>query len=324
MSSQLLHQRSFVFDAHCDTLGAALPGAKQRDLLQRSTAGHLDMPRMEQGGINCQIFAAFPGETRLQACPTAAALERVAVLHALLERAPERVTLVRTAADLAALTPGGPLGAILGLEGAEALAGKISLLRMFYRLGVRNLGLSWNPRNAAADGVGAGTQAGLTPFGRALVSACNEMGIMLDISHLNDAGIADVLALSQKPVIASHSNAAALCAHRRNLSDEQLRALAQNGGVAGVTFVDAFVAEQRELATLERLLDHIDHMVQVAGVEHVGIGSDFDGCVPVPELSSGEHYPRITEGLARRGYSPEQIRLILGENFRRVFLQVLP
>jgi len=169
-----------------------------------------------------------------------------------------------------------------------------------------------------------GSSAGLSAFGRELIAACNELGIMLDLSHLNAAGIENVLTISHKPVIVSHANAYALCPHPRNLTDDQLRDVAAIGGVVGVTFVREFVSPDPAAATLERMIDHIDHIVQVAGIDHVGIGSDFDGCVPVSKLNSGELYPRITEALARRGYTPAHIQQILGENFRRVFLQTLP
>ena len=320
-----LHYNSFVFDAHCDTLGHVTSHEFfRRDLLQRGESGHLDLPRMREGGINAQIFACFPGVERLGANATSGALQRVEALYELIDAAPDQITLVQTADDLAPLTPGGPIGSILGLEGVEALDGQMRLLRTFHRLGVRNIGLTWDPRNAAADGSGAGTSFGLTPFGRDVVQACNELGVMVDVSHLNDAGLEDVLTISSKPIIASHSNARAVFEHRRNLSDEQIRAIADGGGVIGATFVSHFLNPDYRKATLDDLLDHIDHLVQAAGIDHVGIGSDFDGCLPPPELSSGEKYPAVAEGLLRRGYAPEDIRKILGENFRRVFLDVLP
>ncbi len=319
-----MNHATFVFDAHCDTLGCALPGEFQRDLRQWSDAGHLDLPRMRAGGINCQIFACFPGQTRLTSCPTAAALERLEVLYTLIERVPEQITLIRSASDLEKITHEGPIGAILGLEGCEALDGSISRLHTFYRLGLRNLGLAWDERNAACDGVGAGTSAGLTAFGRDIVTTCNDLGIVLDLSHLNPAGVAEVLALSSQPVIASHSNARGLYDHHRNLSDNQIRMIAERGGVIGVTFVGMFMADNPAEATLDHVLDHIDYMVEVAGNDHVGLGSDYDGWTLPTDLDSGEKYPRITDGLLARGYPEETICKILGENFRRVFTQILP
>ena len=315
----------FTFDAHCDTLGhAILPEVIRRDLTQWGDSGHLDLPRMRAGGITCQIFACFPGHDRLRANPGSAALERLEAMHALIARVPDQITLVQTAADLQRLTPGGPIGAILGLEGCEALEGSLDRLHTFYRLGVRNLGLAWDGRNDACDGARVGSSFGLTPFGRAVVETCNRLGIMIDVSHLNPAGVADVLTLSERPIIASHSNARVLFDHPRNLTDAQIRAIADKGGVIGATFVAMFMAEDITSVTSEHVLDHIDHLVQVAGVDHVGIGSDFDGCDPPIDLDSGEKYPKITDGLLARGYSEDAIHKIRGENFRRVFTQVLP
>jgi membrane dipeptidase len=319
-----LHRHAFVFDAHCDTLAWTLPGPQQRDLRLWGQVGHLDLPRMAAGGINCQVFACFPGEANLTAAPTAAALRRLEGLYRLLEQAPDRLTLVRTAADLRALTSEGPIGAILGLEGAEALDGSLALLSTFFRLGVRVLGLAWNGRNAACDGVAVGDAYGLTPFGRELVAACQQLGIVIDVSHLNAAGLEDVLALSTQPVIASHSLARRLCHHRRNLDDDQLRGIAATGGVIGATFVAEFLTTPASEATLDHLLDHIEHMLAVVGPAHVGLGSDFDGAVVCRGLESGDKYPALTEAMLARGYPEAVIRGILGENFRRVFGQVLP
>jgi len=319
-----LHQDSFVFDAHCDTLGYAVaPPYQRRDLTQWGETGHLDLPRMRAGGINAQIFACFPGLGYFGGNATSGALQRVEALYDLIDQAPHQLTLIKSADDLAQLTSAGPIGAILGLEGVEALDGQISLLHTFHRLGVRNIGLTWNCRNAAADGSGENTQYGLTPFGRELVEACNDLGVMVDVSHLNDAGLDDVLEISRRPVIASHSNARAIWNHPRNLSDEQIRAIADGGGVIGATFATLFLRQDHKNATLEDLLHHIDHLVNVAGIEHVGLGSDYDGTSVLPDLASGEKYPIITAALLHRGYSPASVRKIMGENFRRVFMETL-
>jgi membrane dipeptidase len=200
------------------------------------------------------------------------------------------------------------------------------LLRVFHRLGLRLLTVAWSRRNQAADGAWeARTGGGLTSFGVKLVEECNGLGIVLDISHLAPAGVKDVLEVSSAPVIASHSNAHALCPSPRNLTDGQLRALAEKGAVVGVTFVPAFVSERAEDASLERLLDHIGHIVQTAGIDHVGLGSDFDGFHP-PEPKGLEDVtcmPAITAGLVTRGYAEEDVRKILGGNFMRVFREVV-
>lgn len=319
-----LHHNAFVFDGHCDTLGWALPGPFHRDLREWGQAGHLDLPRLRAGGVNCQVFACFPGEGRLNAGSTAASLQRLEALYTLIAQAPDQITLVRTAADLDHLTNDGPIGAILGLEGAEALDGSLALLHTFHRLGLRLLGLAWNPRNAACDGVEAGTDYGLTPFGRELVATCNRLGIVIDVSHLNAAGVSEVLAHSQHPIIASHSNARALFDHPRNLSDDQMRAIADQGGVVGATFVSYFMAANGFDATLDHFLAHVQHMVDLIGPDHVGIGSDFDGADICRGLESGEKYPQITDALLARGYPEDAVRGILGENLRRIFRQVLP
>jgi len=325
MSPNAFHDNIFVFDAHCDTLGfATLPPKRRADLTQWGQTPHLDLPRMRAGGINCQVFACYPGHARLSADPTGAALERLEAYFDLQERVPDQITLIQTAGDLARLTTDGPIGAILGLEGSEALDGSIGRLRTFFHLGLRNLGLAWDGRNAACDGVGVGSAAGLTDFGREVVITCNELGIMLDVSHLNPAGVEDVLALSKQPFIASHSNARALYDHRRSLSDAQIRAIAAKGGVIGATFASLFLSPDPGDATLDHFLDHVDYLVQVAGVEHVGTGSDFDGTDLPPELSGAETYPRVTEGLLARGHAEGAVEKIMGANFRRVFSAVLP
>jgi membrane dipeptidase len=235
--------------------------------------------------------------------------------------------VVLKASDIEGAKPSGQVGVILGLEGAESLEGDLGVLRMLHRLGVRNVGLTWNFRNQAADGVGEErTGGGLTTFGVSLVEEMNRLGIIVDIAHLAPAGVEDVLKVSQAPIIASHANARALCDHRRNLTDAQLEKIAKNGGVVCVTFVPAFVDGNEDKTTLPRILDHVDHLVRVMGEDHVGLGSDFDGFFgdeKTEGLEDVSKMPAITVGLLQRGYSETAVQKILGGNLLRVFKKVV-
>jgi membrane dipeptidase len=180
---------------------------------------------------------------------------------------------------------------------------------------------------AAAGNAEAQCGGGLTRFGVQLIEEMNQLGMLVDVSHISERGFYDTLEVSRRPVIASHSCCAALCDHPRNMTDDQIRALAQHGGVLGITFVPGFIdprwtpAMWPERPSVEQLLDHIDHAVEVGGIDHVGIGSDFDGGGSV--LPDAAEYPRLTAGLAARGYSAAALRKILGENHLRVLRQAL-
>jgi membrane dipeptidase len=318
-----LHRQSILIDAHCDTLLAILDG--ERSLLTRSDKGHLDLPRLQEVGMTAQVFALFVPDAYAVHAPTAHALRMIYHLYASIEQANGQLILARTAADIDAAHANGQVAAILGMEGAEPLDGSLEIFHIFHRLGLRVLGLTWNRRNAAADGLDcARSGGGLTPFGEALVRACNEVGVIIDIAHLAPAGVRDVLDVSIQPIIASHANARALCDHPRNLTDEQIAAIAARGGVIGATFVPDFITRDRGQATLERFLDHVDYLLAVAGPDHVALGSDFDGMQPSPEIASVVDLPKVTAGLLARGHAVEVVQKILGGNWLRVFRQVWP
>ncbi len=312
-----------VIDVHCDTLHYVLEGKGHLDT--GIPEAQVDVPKLRQGGVNVQVFACWVPPILQRHGATAFALRLIEIFHREVERAPHALSLVRSVADIERAMQEGQIGGILSLEGAEPLDGQIELLGAFYRLGVRWLGLTWNYRNAAADGVAdARTGGGLTPFGVELVRECANLGIVLDVSHLSPAGVDHVLQEAKGPVVASHSNARALRDHRRNLTDEQARGIAATGGVIGVTFVPSFLTNER--ATLEHVLDHIEYFTRLVGVEHVGIGSDFDGLgdEPAPQgLEDISHYPNLREGLRRRGFSQSDIMAILGGNWMRVLKEVI-
>ncbi len=318
-----LHSRSIVFDAHCDVLDRVLEG---RHLAVHWEEGHVDVPRLRAGGVTAQVFAICQYDRVGARRPSDYNERALEAFFAELEANGDSLTLATAAADIVRAKEQGRVAVVLGLEGAEALAGELSALRDFHRLGVRVVGLTWNHRNAAGDGVGVPDAAGLTGFGRELVREMNRLGMIVDVAHLAPAGVRDVLAISRHPVVASHANAHALCPHRRNLTDEQLQAIASQGGVIGVTFVPNFIVSHG-WATLPLLLDHIDHIVRVAGIDHVGLGSDFEGFpitpYDMPELADASGLPHLTEGLLRRGYSPDEVGKILGGNFLHVFREVV-
>ena len=233
MNSATLHTGSIVIDGHCDTLGDVLDGT--RTLGERSNLGQVDLPRLKQGGVTAQIFACFVPVDQYRRGATRHALQRIDTFYQALEAYPKDLMLATTAADIRKAKRAGKVAGILGLEGAEPIDDSIELLRSFYRLGVRNLGLTWNFRNDVADGVFEGESArGLTPFGVKVIEECNRLGILIDVSHLAPAGLEDVLRVSQQPIIASHSNAAAVCNNIRNLTDEQIEArVMSNAGSTG-------------------------------------------------------------------------------------------
>ena len=322
MNATKLHRQCIVFDAHCDSILGVLEG--KRTLEQRSSEGHLDLPRLREGGVTAQIFAIYVRREHL-ARAAHQTLRALDALHTLFDSCPADVILATTAADVERAKDDGKIAAIISIEGAESLAGELALLRIYHRLGVRNLGITWSLRNRAADGVNEiRTGGGLSSFGVELVEEMNRLGIMIDIAHLSPAGVRDVLELSQAPIIASHANTHALRSVIRNLTDEQLEGIASTGGVVGVTFVPYFLDEDWKHSSLGHLLDHIDHIVKVAGIDHVGIGSDFDGFSPPPPtgLEDATCFPNITTGLLERGYGEDDVRKILGGNFMRVFRQV--
>ncbi len=319
LDGEQLHQESIVVDAHCDVL-TALEQEKRR-LSERSRVGHVDLPRLKQGGVNVQFFAAYisPAD-RPQA--VARALVLIDRFYAAIAENAREMMPVKSFADLQEALAGGKLAALLTIEGGEALNGRIEVLRMFYRLGVRCLTLTWNHRNEIGDGVfEERTKGGLTRFGVAVVEEMNRLNMLVDVSHLAEPGFWDVLAVSKKPVIASHSNCRKLCAHPRNLTDEQIKALAAAGGIVGLCFYPALVHPEKPV--LNRLLDHVDHIAGLAGVDYIGLGSDFDGFQgALPGLEDVSRLPVLTEGLLRRGYREEEIRKILGGNFLRLLKEL--
>ncbi len=334
-TARLLHRQQPLVVAHVD-LPAELhlrreygePGALARDYL----------PRCRAAGIGVLIGAVFVHPSYLPDMALSMSLEQIAALKAELDEAGDAFRLVGTASELDAALKEGRVAILLSMEGCEPLGRSPSLLRLFFDLGVRLLGLTWNGRTAAADGCGE-PGGGLTRMGRALVETAWGLGMALDVSHLNDAGFSDLLSLGGGPVFASHSNCRALCPHPRNLTDAQLRALGARGGVIGVNQVRFLVREGG--AALPDLRNHVLRIEEVAGPGHAGLGLDlarpymealprprafWDGWRPEDEdlLPDYDALPALTEALLDAGLSPESARGVLGGNFLRFLRAALP
>jgi membrane dipeptidase len=326
-----LHASSIIFDGHCDTLIPVRDGHRRlgercqlRSEGKSDSLQHADLPRLLEGGVTAQIFACGVRSQFLPSDATNEALRLVDAFYRSLDESPDMLLLATTAADVEQAKKEGKVAGVLSLEGAESLEGDLAMLRTFHRLGVRALGLTWNFRNQAADGLWeARTGGGLTEFGVALVQEANRLGVMLDIAHLAPAGVREVLELGEAPVVASHANARALCDHPRNLTDQQLEGIAGSGGLVAVTYVPSFLSQDPRDACLERVLDHIDYIVKTTGVDYVGLGSDFDGFNSVlPGLEDVSCLPALTAGLVARGYTDDEVGKILGGNYLRVFKKV--
>ncbi len=324
--AQRLHNEAIVIDTHCDTLMAYLPqrGRPKRSLGERSEHGHIDLPRMIDGGVTCQTFAMYTGNKPIVPEATLRALQMTDVFYEGIE-ANEGIIAVTSADEIVAAKKAGKTTGLLSIEGAEPLMGDIGLLRVFYRLGVRMLSFAWNYRTPFADGLGAKrSESKLPELGVQGLEEMDRLGMVFDVSHLADSVFWDVADVMKGPFIASHSNARALCGHARNCDDDMIKAIADHGGVLGMNYAPSFVKEGGEGATVDHMVDHIDHIVKLVGPDHVGLGSDYDGIGNPPEgIETVDKTPNVTRVLVKRGYSDEDILKILGGNHMRVFKEVI-
>jgi membrane dipeptidase len=313
-----------VIDGHTDYVLSLLETG--RSFLEESSLGHVDLPRARRGGIGAMLTAIYVRNEHLPEQALIQTLRGVDLLKRTVAASNGQMALVRSVAQLLDNLEHGVFSAILHYEGAEAIDSEFATLRLSYELGLRSLGLVWSRPNIFAEGVGPDNRnRGLTGLGRELVRECNQLGILIDVSHLNDAGFWDVVETSVRPIVASHSNARTLCNAERNLTDEQIRALAQNGGLIGINFHVGFVVEGAVSGSevpLSALVDHIDHIAGLVGVDHVAFGSDFDGATMPEELRDAAQLGNLIEELQRRGYDDQALAKICRDNWLRVFRAV--
>ena len=367
-SAEQIHEKAIVVDTHNDVLSTVtMEGLNIENDLTGKT--HSDLARFKKGGVDVQIFSIFCDDRYGRGTAFKYANAEIDSLYAIAGRNPDKMRIVSNPAELMRAVKNHLLAAMLGVEGGHMIENDINNLDSFFKRGVRYMTLTWNnstPWATSAKDESAKTfnasPYGLTDFGKSIVRRMNQLGMIVDISHVGEKTFWDAIQTTSKPVIASHSSVYALCPVFRNLKDDQIKAIAKNGGVIQVNFYSGFLdsnyqkrvtefialhkREQDSLVAtkapdyiinsffskkypketlafrppLSLLIDHIDYIVKLVGVNFVGLGSDFDGIESAPQgLDGVQDFPKITEALLKRGYSAKDVEKILGGNFLRVF-----
>ncbi len=329
-----------------------------RDISQSQPEWHTDIPRLREGQLGAQFWSVYVPASMQGKGAVRATMEEIDIVYQLLQRYPDTFQLTLTADEVEAAFKEGKIASMIGIEGGHSIDSSIGALRMFHKLGAGYMTLTHGTNIPWADASTDTAQAdGLTNFGEEVVREMNRLGMLVDLSHVAPATMHDALDVSEAPIIFSHSSSRAKCDHVRNVPDEVLKRLPQNGGVIMVTFVTSFISEEvrhhgiqqgeeadrlqamrgsteesvqiglaewiethpTPKATLAQVADHIDHIRQTAGIDHIGLGGDFDGITSVPVgLEDVSAYPMLTAELIRRGYSDEDVMKILGNNILRV------
>jgi membrane dipeptidase len=363
--TQKIHYKSILVDTHNDAVTACIE--KKVSFDQDLTGiNHSDLKRFKEGGLDYQLFSIWCDGEKVN--PYAWAMREMDTIDAVAARNPDKMVIAKDWKTINAALKAGKIIAQYGVEGGHMIEDDINRLDTFYNRGVRYMTLTWNnsptwasSHTAEKDPTYTGPK-GLTSFGKTIIGRMNQLGMIVDVSHIGETTFWDAINTTTKPVIASHSNAYSICPVTRNLKDEQIKAIGKNGGVICLNFFSGFVdsnfskkdmafrkthsAEidsllatgiQREYAftmisdkykteseaikpTIEQLMQHFDHIVNLIGIDHVGIGSDFDGINSAPQgLSTVLDYPNFTKALIARGYSNKDIKKVLGGNFLRVY-----
>lgn len=365
-----LHYDAIVADTHNDVLLRAMEG---EDITVETNRGHSDLVRLKKGGVDIQVFAVWVDPVAFEKSSFKRANQMIDTLYSIVNRNKDKIAVVTNSKEIEKALSEGKICAVIGVEGGHAIENSIEKLEQLCKRGVRYLGLTWNNSTDWASSAFDETTnpeklkvKGLSEFGKKVIEKMNELGMIIDVSHLGEQAFWDVIKTTKKPVIASHSSVYKLCPHYRNLKDEQIKAIAETGGVVFVNFYAEYIdstfnTKRKQLEEkykpqfdsikvlyehdqrayrqarhqlmmkisdelrppLDVLIDHIDYIVKLVGVDHVGLGSDFDGISVTPlEMDDVTFLPNITRELLKRGYSPDDVKKILGGNFLRVLKQV--
>ena len=320
-----------IFDGHEDFITQAKSGhgggvipRPVRDLLARSSEGHVDLPRAMEGGLGGCFTSIWLSNERAEMNALAYAIDEMNDVFQVADRSEGRFRVCRTVPEIRKAWDEEAFASVFMLEGADPISCSLKELRIFYELGMRLLAPCWSRSTIFAHGVafaGSLPETGLTDLGRQLVHECDRLGIILDVSHINPAGFWDLVRESKNPIVASHSCVKAISPHVRNLDDAQIRALAAKGGTIGINFANIFLRpdmEHGDDAPIDLILQHFDYIVNLAGDAHVSFGTDFDGTDIPAAVKDATGLPLVLRGLKQRGYSDDALERICNGNFLRV------
>ncbi|WP_159636543.1 dipeptidase [Sphingobacterium composti Ten et al. 2007 non Yoo et al. 2007] len=355
---KMIHKDIIVVDGHNDVIISSILDG--HDISNRLTTGHTDIPRLIEGGVDVQVFAVWSDDKKWKTNAFKHANDQIDALEKVIKKNKGKIAIAKSVDEIYKLQKKGKIAAVIGIEGGNMIEESIPYLVKLHKRGAKYLTLTWNYNLSWAtaasleDGKPTNEQRGLSEKGREIIRKMNELGMMVDLSHVSKKTFYDVLEVSTKPILVSHSNAAALTPHSRNLDDAQLAALKENKGVVGVNFYSGFLDTAfesrihqlydnhfgkptekmsasrkyhklpKELkfqadAKLDLLLDHIDYLVSKVGIDHVAIGSDYDGIESTPQyLEDVSKLPILTKSLLERGYQKDDTAKIMGLNFLRI------
>ncbi|WP_392486890.1 dipeptidase [Haloimpatiens sp. FM7315] len=310
-----------LIDLHCDTIYKMVEEEKNINFKQNKL--QVDLNKLKKAQSMAQFFACFVDLQR-DKNPLERALDMIDKFYEKIGENIGNIDIARNYDEIINNNNEGKISGVLTIEGGEALKGKISNLRNFYKLGVRLVTLTWNYQNEIGypGCVSEFKNKGLTEFGKELVCEMNRLGMIVDVSHLSDAGFYDVIKYSSKPIMASHSNSREIQNHSRNLTDDMIKALAENGGVMGLNFCNAFLSSKK-IGSVGDMAKHIKHIVNVGGIDIMAVGTDFDGINNPPEIEDIGGIYKLYEELRKQGFSEEDIDKIFYKNALRVIKEVL-
>ncbi|MDR1194475.1 MAG: membrane dipeptidase [Peptococcaceae bacterium] len=305
-----------IFDLHCDTLLKKEPLA--------GNTGAIDLDRLPAGALYCQTFAMFVHDRYRGEAAVAVGEDLYSFFQSSLAAAAGRIRQVRTMGEVDQAFAAGETAALLSVENATLLDGRLERLERLAARGVRLVGLTWNAANELGGGADAPADAGLTAFGKEAIRRMEELGIVVDVSHANERTFWDAADWAVKPILASHSNARAICAHRRNLSDSQIRRIAEGGGIIGLNYYLDFLRDDKKVTGWDDLLRHIEHILNVGGPGVLALGSDFDGAASPDFLVGPQDLPAFYEAVSGSSLGRDIADRLFFDNAGEFFRRNLP